>query len=782
MVVIRRFGVVLLVAGLTLAGFTAAGGTASATTTPVTYQDALYNTASAAPTADKPQSKLWYNDGSWWALMMGASTVNIYQLQANHTWRDTGTVVDDRVNSTGDALWSNGHLYVASRTAGSAGAIRIYRFTYSSATKSYARDSGFPVKFSGGGSESVTIDRDSLGRLWITFTRGSKVWVAHSTTADNVWVKPFLIPGVDTSVATDDISALISMGDKIGVLWSDQASAVLRFAVHIDTAPDSSWTSEVPLSGFDVPDDHLNLKSLLGDDQGRVHAAIKTSQGDHGQPGTTPLIYVLSRTSGGVWSAVPESTVADGQTRPQLALDRTNHQLIVMTSDEGGGNVYYKTTPLNDIAFGPGKGAPFISWSGASVNNVSTTKDPVDSTTGLVAIASDEVAHRYYHAEMSLGPATETVPPTVTVTSPADGASGVAATVTPAATFSEAMDASTINGTSVTLSGPSGAVAASVGYNSTSFVATLTPSAPLATGASYTATVSTGVKDVAGNAMSNSVSWTFATSAATETVPPTVTATSPTNGSTGVASTATPTVTFSEAMDASTVNGTSVTLSGPSGAVVASVGYNSTSFMATLTPSAPLAAGASYTATVSTGVKDVAGNAMSNSVSWSFTTAGSTVSTVVLTPIADSYVSSGAASTNFGTATQLQVDGSPLLKSYLKFDLSSYAGRTIESATLTVPVTTSGSIGKQNVRLTLKDTWTETGITSSNAPGLDTVIGVLGPTSAATTYSVPLTASYIGPKLGGLLSLGIASTSDDDVVSGSRESSTPIQLKIVFQP
>ncbi len=70
----------------------------------------------------------------------------------------------------------------------------------------------------------------------------------------------------------------------------------------------------------------------------------------------------------------------------------------------------------------------------------------------------------------------DTTPPTVSSTSPASGATGVAVTTMVTATFSEAMNASTITTSSFTLSGVSG----SVSYNSGTYTATFTPSANLA--------------------------------------------------------------------------------------------------------------------------------------------------------------------------------------------------------------------------------------------------------------------------------------------------------------
>ncbi len=425
---------------------------------PTWYQDHVFTSSAAAATADKPQSKVWYNDGSWWALMIpaGGSTVNIHKL-VNHTWTNTGTVVDSRSTSTGDALWSGSKLYVISRTAGTSGAIRAYRFSYSGGT--YQLD--FTKSFTGGGTESATIDKGSDGRLWVTFTRGSVVYVMHSDVAQTTWTAPFRISGADTSVSADDISAVIAFEDKIGVLWSDQASNAMRFAYHVDGATDTSWTLETVLSGTGIADDHINIKSLVGDSAGRIYAAVKTSN----TVASDPIIYVVTRGANGVWTAQSTATVADKLTRPQLALDSTNKVVYIMQSTEGGGTVYYKQAPMSDKpAFsGSGKGSTFITWSGAKVNNVSTTKDPVTSTTGLVAIAADEFAHRYYHAEMSLGSGSgsDTTPPPAPSVTPASGSFTSSQSVTMSDTESGTVIRYTVgNGTTV----PSDPTASSTAY------------------------------------------------------------------------------------------------------------------------------------------------------------------------------------------------------------------------------------------------------------------------------------------------------------------------------
>src|SRR5690242_8674997 len=105
-------------------------------------------------------------------------------------------------------------------------------------------------------------------------------------------------------------------------------------------------------------------------------------------------------------------------------------------------------------------------------------------------------------------------PPTVTSTVPASGATGVSTNAPVTATFSRAMDGSTITTTSFSLKKADGtAVSASVGYDGPSQTATLTPTAALATSTSYTATITTAVKAADGTALANAANWSFTTAA-----------------------------------------------------------------------------------------------------------------------------------------------------------------------------------------------------------------------------------------------------------------------------
>jgi methionine-rich copper-binding protein CopC len=424
---------------------------------------------------------------------------------------------------------------------------------------------------------------------------------------------------------------------------------------------------------------------------------------------------------------------------------------------------------------------------------VTSTKQNLNSTrtanSGLLVLADVNATSRYwsFYEQGSGGGGGDTTAPTVTATNPTDGATGVAVSSNVTGTFSEAMDPSTVTSANFNLTdGTTGStVPAAVSYDSASRVATLNPTANLVAGRQYTATISVGVRDVAGNALASARTWTFTTASAGggDTTAPSVTATSPTANATGVAVSANVTANFSEAMDPATITSANFNLTDGSTAVPAAVSYNSTNNVATLNPTADLAAGRTYTATISVGVKDVAGNALASPRTWTFTTAGGggTTETVTLTATADSYVTSAATGTNFGTSVMLGVDNSPVEVTYLKFDLSPYAGRTLEGATLQLRTAGSGSTGTQNVKLVANDSWTETGITYLNRPTpLGTTLGTFGPTATNTNYSIPLTISGLTGELGQQLSLGMDSSSSDGVDINAKEAGSTLAPKLVL--
>jgi hypothetical protein len=188
-----------------------------------------------------------------------------------------------------------------------------------------------------------------------------------------------------------------------------------------------------------------------------------------------------------------------------------------------------------------------------------------------------------------------------------------------AAAFSEAMNPLTISTATFTLKQGTTAVTGTVSY--AGVTATFNPLNNLAPSTTYTATITTGARDLAGNALATAFVWSFTTGATPDTTRPTVSSTVPVNGATAVAINQTINATFSEAMGPLTISTAHFTLRGPGAtAVTGTVGYDVISKIATFTPAGNLAPSTTYTATITTGARDLAGNALATDFVWSFST------------------------------------------------------------------------------------------------------------------------------------------------------------------
>jgi hypothetical protein len=242
-------------------------------------------------------------------------------------------------------------------------------------------------------------------------------------------------------------------------------------------------------------------------------------------------------------------------------------------------------------------------------------------TIGVQNVAGTAMANSFVWS-FKTGSTPDTTPPTVTSTNPANGATGVPINHAVSATFSKAMDPTTISATTFTLTGPGATpVSGAVTYAAVGNTATFTPTSTLAPNTTFTATITTGVRDIAGNALASNFVWSFTTAVTPDTTPPTVTSTNPANGATGVPINHAVSATFSKAMDLSTISTATFTLTGPGATPVSgAVTYAAVGNTATFTPTSTLAPNTTFTATITTGVRDIAGNALASNFLWSFTT------------------------------------------------------------------------------------------------------------------------------------------------------------------
>src|SRR5207247_1931533 len=245
---------------------------------------------------------------------------------------------------------------------------------------------------------------------------------------------------------------------------------------------------------------------------------------------------------------------------------------------------------------------------------------PLTTYTATISTGARDLAGNPLTSDMSwsftTGVAPDTTAPVLGATGPANADTNVPLNETITATFSEAMDPSTINTTTFTLMQGTTPVVGTVSY--VDGVAIFTPVDNLAPLTTYTATISTGARDLAGNPLTSDITWSFTTGLAPDTTAPVLGATGPANADTNVPLNETITASFSEAMDASTINTTTFTLMQGTTPVVGTVSY--VDGVAIFTPVDNLAPLTTYTATISTGARDLAGNPLTSDITWSFTT------------------------------------------------------------------------------------------------------------------------------------------------------------------
>jgi hypothetical protein len=364
------------------------------------------------PTASKTQSKLWFNDGTWWGILFDGSSeeYRIYRYdEAKEAWNDTGTLVDGRNASRADALWDGPHLYVVS--AGTQASLpeheaRFLRYTYDPSAERYTLDEGFPVNIAEGGAEAVSIAKDSTGKLWATYTQGEgdllRVYVTHTVGSDDSeWVEPFVPPLEGTTVDVDDVSAVVAFDSQIGLMWGNQydesGEAGYHFATHKDGDSDEEWRSDNPTMGPGVSNDHINLKA---DSEGRVYAVTKTRHDRIDRELDKPYIELWVRDQKGDWTKHVFGTVRDLHTRSFALIDEARRELYMFATSPtcGGGKIYYKRADLDDISFEKGKGTLFMQGeNGAKIGDATSTKQSLEEVEGAMVVASSPTEGDYYY-------------------------------------------------------------------------------------------------------------------------------------------------------------------------------------------------------------------------------------------------------------------------------------------------------------------------------------------------------------------------------------------------
>jgi hypothetical protein len=148
------------------------------------------------------------------------------------------------------------------------------------------------------------------------------------------------------------------------------------------------------------------------------------------------------------------------------------------------------------------------------------------------------------------------------------------------------------------------------------------------------------------------------------------------------------------------------------------------------------------------------------------------------TPVADAYVKSTSATSNFGSAVTLFTDTSPVVNSYLRFTVQGLS-TPIRRATLRVFANSSSNSGYILNSVT-DNTWGELSLNYNSAPAVGGALGSSGPIAASAWTTVDVTSYITG---NGTFSLALTGLSSTQISLASRETGANApQLVIEAQP
>lgn len=270
------------------------------------------------PTADKPQSKLWFMDGCWWTILPDSTGPTLWQ-RTDKGWKNHLEIAEKLRGVPGRAdVWAGEKQVTAVGVADSS--LTVFRLLKKDGSSGAIWKAEILTKLYPpvpSAIETATIAKDGDDNWWVVATTCLKVCVWFSSDDGKNWTGPsILAEGIDE----DDICVITPLNDGVGLIWSDQIRDAVLIREHRDGKPASDWGKEMVIeSGNKTADDHLN--TVLTPD-GTLWLTSKNSVDEAGKP----QFVLRVRSVQGKWKNIPYLILENRMKRP-------SRPIVVATDD-----------------------------------------------------------------------------------------------------------------------------------------------------------------------------------------------------------------------------------------------------------------------------------------------------------------------------------------------------------------------------------------------------------------------------------------------------------------
>ncbi|WP_158860280.1 hypothetical protein [Lunatibacter salilacus] len=294
------------------------------------------------PTADKPQSKLWYMEGAWWTILPTSTGPSLWK-RGRKGWEEKKNVRKSLATIPGRAdVWANEDAITA--VSVDPKELVVFRLIERRIFFRKTWDAEILARLhppvGEGEIETATIAQDKAGNWWVAADFGDKVCVWNADQNCHIWSSPIVLAD---GINDDDISLIAVMPEGIGVVWSDQNRQSVRMRIHLDGDSIEDWSEIVTIEeGNRTADDHLN--SALSAD-GTLWLVSKNGVDLEGKS----QFVLRVRSPGGNWTNYPYANMNPSKlpSRPIIVTSEDPSKVVSAHSVYDSKNPY-----LGEIVFG----------------------------------------------------------------------------------------------------------------------------------------------------------------------------------------------------------------------------------------------------------------------------------------------------------------------------------------------------------------------------------------------------------------------------------------------